>query len=151
MNFCPSNCSETSAFWYGPKSLFLIPADFSNVHFKCSRLLCNCGNIKPLYGTGWGGHRLEIADDRSELWRDSQSWQNRIWLSLLPYDIPQANTQIKFCKNVFHTLQGTMFHRPLTNTSSLKITAAYSVYRSMTPEWRNRERGLAVSFLGMFV
>jgi hypothetical protein len=31
----------------------------------------------------------------------------------------------KFCKNDFHTLQGTMFHRPLTNNSTLKITAAY--------------------------
>ncbi len=31
----------------------------------------------------------------------------------------------KFSKNDFHTLQGTMSHRPLTNTSSLKITAAY--------------------------
>jgi hypothetical protein len=30
----------------------------------------------------------------------------------------------KFSKNDFHTLQGTMSHRPLTNTSSLKITAA---------------------------
>ena len=31
----------------------------------------------------------------------------------------------KFSKNGFHNLQGTMSHRPLTNTSSLKITAAY--------------------------
>jgi hypothetical protein len=31
----------------------------------------------------------------------------------------------KFSKNDFHTLQGTMSHRLLTNTSSLKITAAY--------------------------
>ncbi len=30
----------------------------------------------------------------------------------------------KLCKNDFPTLQGTMSHRPLTNTSSLKITAA---------------------------
>jgi hypothetical protein len=38
------------------------------------------------------------------------------------------STQIhtKKCgKNGFCTLQGTMSHRPLTNTSSLKITAAY--------------------------
>jgi hypothetical protein len=37
------------------------------------------------------------------------------------------STQIhtKKCgKNGFRTLQGTMSHRPLTNTSSLKITAA---------------------------
>ncbi len=31
----------------------------------------------------------------------------------------------KFSKNGFHNLQGTMSHRPLTNASSLKITAAY--------------------------
>ncbi len=30
----------------------------------------------------------------------------------------------KFGKNGFGNLQGTMSHRPLTNTSSLKITAA---------------------------
>jgi hypothetical protein len=30
----------------------------------------------------------------------------------------------KFGKNGFRNLQGTMSHRPLTNTSSLKITAA---------------------------
>jgi hypothetical protein len=38
------------------------------------------------------------------------------------------HTQIhtkKCSKNGFLTLQGTMSHRPLTNTSSLKITAAY--------------------------
>ncbi len=32
----------------------------------------------------------------------------------------------KFGKNRFRTLQWTMSHRPLSNTSSLKITAAYS-------------------------
>jgi hypothetical protein len=41
----------------------------------------------------------------------------------------------KFSKNDFHTLQGTMSHRPVTNTSSLKITAAYC----------------AGSFLGIYV
>jgi hypothetical protein len=50
------------------------------------------------------------------------------------YFIMSFRTQIhkkKFCKNGFHTLQGTMSHRPLTNTSSLKITAAYwAAYRT---------------------
>jgi hypothetical protein len=32
--------------------------------------------------------------------------------------------QKKFGKKCFRTLQGTMSHRPLTNTSSLKIAAA---------------------------
>jgi hypothetical protein len=34
------------------------------------------------------------------------------------------NTQKKFSKTDFHTLQGTIFHHPLTNTSKLKFTAA---------------------------
>ncbi len=55
------------------------------------------------------------TDDRSELQYDSQPWQNRIY----------KYTKKKFGKNGFHTLQGTMSHRPLTNASSLKITAAY--------------------------
>ncbi len=38
----------------------------------------------------------------------------------------------KFRKNDFHTLQGTMSHRPLTNTSSLKITAAYCAFQVIT-------------------
>jgi hypothetical protein len=44
------------------------------------------------------------------------------------YFLMTFRTQIhkkKFGKNGFHTLQGTMSHRPLTNTSGLKITAAY--------------------------
>jgi hypothetical protein len=43
----------------------------------------------------------------------------------------------KFSKNDFHTLQGTLFHRPLTNTSSLKITAAYcrSTRYAYTVSW----------------
>ena len=43
------------------------------------------------------------------------------------YFIMTFRTQIhtrKFSKNGFRTLQGTMSHRPLTNTSSLKIAAA---------------------------
>jgi hypothetical protein len=37
----------------------------------------------------------------------------------------RTQIQTKKCgKNGFLTLQGTMSHRPLTNTSSLKITAA---------------------------
>ncbi len=35
----------------------------------------------------------------------------------------------KFGKNGFRNLQGTLSHRPLTNTSSLKITAAYPAVR----------------------
>jgi hypothetical protein len=54
-------------------------AHFSNARCKCSRPLRNCGNIKLLYGRGRGECRLDIAQtDQSELWRDSQPWQNRI-------------------------------------------------------------------------
>jgi hypothetical protein len=45
-------------------------------------------------------------------------------LSLLYYGFPHANTQKKFGKKYFRNLQGTMSHRLLTNTSSLKIAAA---------------------------
>ncbi len=44
------------------------------------------------------------------------------------YFIMTFRTQIhkkKFCKKCFRNLQGSMSHRPLTNTSSLKIAAAY--------------------------
>jgi hypothetical protein len=39
----------------------------------------------------------------------------------------------KFGKNGFRNLQGTMSHRPLTNTSSLKITAAYCLTNRLDP------------------
>jgi hypothetical protein len=44
-------------------------------------------------------------------------------------------TQIhkKIGKNGFRTLQGTMSHRPLSNTSSLKITAAYYIAFTAAP------------------
>ncbi len=41
----------------------------------------------------------------------------------------------KFSKNGFHNLQGTMSHRPLTNASSLKITAAYRAALSI--QWED--------------
>ena len=44
----------------------------------------------------------------------------------------------KFDKNGFHTLQSTMSHRPLTNTSSLKIAAAY--YTSVRVAQRQSHR-----------
>ncbi len=71
--------------------------------------------------------RLELLKERTHA-RHSVSSQ------LVKYNIIGATifmtfrTQIhtkKFCKNGFRNLQGTMSHRPLTNTSSLKITAAY--------------------------
>ena len=49
--------------------------------------------------------------------------------------------EYKFGKNCFHTLQSTMSHRPLTNTSSLKIAAAY--YPPSIDEERQLRRWLA--------
>ncbi len=118
-----------------PAQNFYFTSHFSNARFKCKciRPLCNCGNIKLLYGRGQGEAQTRYStDDRSELWHDSQPWQNRILLSLLSYDIPHVNMQKKFGKNGFHTLQGTMSHRPLTNTSSLKIPAAYCTLQKGT-------------------
>jgi hypothetical protein len=54
-------------------------------------------------------------------------------LSLLYYDFPHVNTQKKFGKKCFLNLQGTMYHRPLTNTSSLKIAAAYVYFMQCDP------------------
>ncbi len=48
------------------------------------------------------------------------------------YFIMTFRTQIhkkKFCKKCFRNLQGTMSHRPLANTSSLKIAAAYYTWQ----------------------
>jgi hypothetical protein len=63
--------------------------------------------------------------------------QHSVSSQLVKYNIIGASifmifrTQIhkkKLGKNGFSNLQGTISHRPLTNTSSLKITAAYSVH-----------------------
>ena len=73
--------------------------------------------------------RLELLKKRTHA-RHSVSSQ------LVKYNIIGATifmtfrTQIhtkKFCKNGFRNLQGTMSHRPLTNTSSLKITVQETV------------------------
>ncbi len=77
---------------------------------------------------GGSADQKKNTDDRSDLWHDSLSWQNTVEYNCR-YFIMTFRKQIgeyKFGKNCFHTLQSTMSHRPLTNSSSLKITAAYS-------------------------
>ncbi len=114
-------CSDTARNPY-------FPADFSNVRFKCSQPLRKCGNIKPLYGRDRGERRLDIAQTIGlncvmSLVTHSPGkidYNCRYFLITFLKQIGQK----KICKNGFHTLQGTMFHRPLTNTSSLKITGA---------------------------
>jgi hypothetical protein len=62
------------------------------------------------------------TNDHCQLWRDSQP--SKIEYNFI-YFIMTSRMQIrqkKFGKNGFCTLQGTMFHRPLAHSSSLKIT-----------------------------
>ena len=124
VNICLWNRSKSIALWSGPKSL-------------CSRRLFECplavqSASPPLwqvFTVKWAV-RLELLKKRTHA-RHSVSSQ------LVKYNIISATifmtfrTQIhtkKFGKNGFRNLQGTMSHRPLTNTSSLKITAAYCTY-----------------------
>jgi hypothetical protein len=98
----------------------------------------NCVNIKPLYGRGEGERRLE----------KTQTIGLNCGMTHSPgkieyycrYFIMTFRTQIhkiKFGKNDFHTLQGTMFHHPLTYSSSLKITAAYCTVCTVH-RWKSR-------------
>ncbi len=55
------------------------PADFLSARFRCSRLLRNCVKITAVYQRARGERWPEKnTDDLSQLWRDSQPWQNRI-------------------------------------------------------------------------
>jgi hypothetical protein len=98
-------------------------ADFLNVRIQCS--FRNCGNINPLFRRGQGERRLDAAQTIS-LSCGVTHCPGKIEHNSR-YFIMSFRTQIhtkKFGKNGFHTLQGTMSHRQLTNASSLKITAA---------------------------
>jgi hypothetical protein len=55
----------------------------------------------------------------------SQLVKYNIIVATLFMTFPTQIHKKKFGKNGFRNLQGTMSHRPLTNTSSLKIAAAY--------------------------
>ncbi len=103
-------------------------ADFLNVRLQCSQLLRNFGNIKPLYRRGRGERRLETAQTMG-LNCGVTHCPGKIEYNCR-YFIMTFRTQIhkkKFSKKCFRNLQGTMSHRPLTNTSSLKIAAAQYV------------------------
>ncbi len=100
-------------------------AHFSNALFQSRRFLRNWGNIKPLHGKGGGEHKLDIAQTIGMNCGVTHSpgkieYNCRYFLMTLRKQIHKK----KFGKNGFHILQGTMSHRPLANTSSLKITAA---------------------------
>ncbi len=101
-------------------------AHFSNACFKCSRPLRNCWNIKQLYGRGRGERWLDIAQTIGPNCSMTHSpakieYNCRYFIMTFRAQIHKK----KFGKKCFLNLQGTMSHRPLTNTSSLKIAAAY--------------------------
>ncbi len=104
------------------------PADFLSACFRCSRLLRNCVKITVVY-------RFIVGCGESADQKKTQTISLNCGVTHSPgkieyncrYFIMTFRTQIhqkKFGKNGFPTLQGTMSHRPLTNTSSLKIAAA---------------------------
>jgi hypothetical protein len=102
------------------------PADFLSARFQCSRLFLNCAKIKAVYQRGRGEQGLDITQTTGLNCSMTHS-PGKIEYNCC-YFILTFRTQIhtkKFGKNGFLTLQDTMSHRPLTNTSSLKITAAY--------------------------
>ena len=101
------------------------PADFLRARLQCSQFLHNWGNIEPLYGRGGGERGIDRAQTISlncgvTHSRGKIEYNCRYFLMAFRKRIRKN----KFSKNDFHTLQGTMSHRPSTNTSSLKITAA---------------------------
>jgi hypothetical protein len=101
------------------------PADFLSARLQCSQLLWNCAKIKAVYRRAPGERGLDIAQMIGLNCSMTHS-PGKIEYNCR-YFIMTFRTQIhtqKFGKKCFRTLQGTMSHRPLTNTSSLKIAAA---------------------------
>ncbi len=80
-------------------------SDFLNVRLQCSQLLRNWAKIKAVYRRAWGELGRDIAQTTG-------------------LNCSMTHSPGKFGKKCFLTLQGTMSHRPMTNTSSLKIAAA---------------------------
>jgi hypothetical protein len=102
------------------------PADFLSARLQCSQFLWSCAKIKPVYRRARGERGLDIAQTIGPNCSMTHSpgkieYNCRYFLMTFRKGIRKN----KFSKNNFHTLEGTMSHRPLTNTSSLKITAAY--------------------------
>ncbi len=103
-------------------------ADFLNVRLQCSQLLWNCAKIKVVYRRARGEQGLDIAQTIGPNCSMTHSpgkleYNCRYFIMTFRMQIGEY----KFGKNCFHTLQSTMSHRPLTNTSSLKIAAAYCI------------------------
>ncbi len=102
------------------------PADFLSARLQCSQLLWNCAKIKAVYHRTWGERGLDIAQTiglNCSMTHSPDKIEYNCRYFIMTFRM-QIHTQ-KFDKKCFRTLQGTMSHRPLTNTSSLKIAAAY--------------------------
>jgi hypothetical protein len=116
-----SEIAKSIVLWSGPKSL-------------CSRRLFECllavqsasPQMWKVFKVNWATPWVMAAGETDA--RHSVSSQlvkcNIIGATIFMTFRTQIHTK-KFGKNGFRNLQGTMSHRPLTNTSSLKITAAY--------------------------
>jgi hypothetical protein len=101
------------------------PADFLSARFRCIQLPRNCVKITAVYRRARGERGLDIAQTISLNCAVTHcpgkiEYNCRYFLMTFRKRIRKN----KFSKNDFHTLQVTMSHRPLTNTSSFKITAA---------------------------
>jgi hypothetical protein len=96
------------------------PTDFLSARLQCSQLLWNCAKIRAR-----GEQGLDIAQTIGPNCSLTHSPGKTEYNCR--YFIMSFRKQIgeyKFGKNCFYTLQRTMSHRPSTNSSSLKITAA---------------------------
>ncbi len=105
------------------------PADFLRARFRCSQLPRNCVKIRAVYRRARGERGLDIAQTIGLNCSMTHS-PGKIEYNCR-YFIMTFRTQIhkkKFGKICFRTLQGTMSHRPLANTSGLKIAAAYCIW-----------------------
>jgi hypothetical protein len=102
-----------------------LPSDFLSARLQCSQLLWNCAKIKAVYRKARGEQGLDIAQTIGPNCSMTHS-PGKIEYNCR-YFIMTFRTQLhkkKFGKKGFRNLQGTMYHRPLTNNSSLKIAAA---------------------------
>ena len=125
VNFDPKIALRTERSDPARNSLF--PADFLSARLQCSQLLWNCAKIKAgwVYRRARGEPVLDIAQTIGPNCSMTHS-PGKIEYKCR-YFIMSFRKQIgeyKFGKKCFYTLQSTMSHRPSTNSSSLKITAA---------------------------
>ena len=121
--FDPKIALRTERFFTARNSYF--SGDFLSAPFQCSRLFHNCAKIKAVYRRARGELGPDIAQTIGPNCSMTHS-PGKIEYNCR-YFIMTFRKQIgeyKFGKNCFHTVQSTMSHRPLSKSSSLKITAA---------------------------